>query len=528
VKLEVPKRRLGTEAKLGIGVFGTSFALFVLRFLVPRPVAMSNNGDGGRVLCGAGITWKGLPEAFVHLAYTPAAGAPPCRPTYLLTQSWLADLAVRIGRLIGLPGTLSLVVLGLLSSVVAAAAIAAIVLGLPYSRRARLAVAAALLLVVADSAFFGYFAAVLGEGAAFLGLLLIVGGLLLTAREGWWSYAGMAVTLAGGVLAVNAKVQTLTILPILALAVFLIRPGTLRGPKRWAAAVLVVGALGAVTLSAQQSVEPARAPDGTYSEFPGDDSREINVFNSVFLNIVDGKHDTQADLAALGLPPSFAQYAGNGWWHPHPATMDPLYARYRGQLTRENVVAYFASHPGRTLEVLNRAATDQLTARPDYLGSFDQDAGFAPHAQEYRVPVVSWLTGLISPLGLFALVPIWLFVLVRAWTQRRGALGVVLAFLFAVSLTQFGAAALGDGIEGIKHQSVALFTILLALVLAALPQSRSSEPRWGRNSSVGGPSSATRSRFAGGFGQNGGTSSSTKTSSPAKPTRKIVDDDASL
>jgi hypothetical protein len=105
---------------------------------------------------------------------------------------------------------------------------------------------------------------------------------------------------------------------------------------------------------------------------------------------------------------------------------------------------------------------------------------------------------------------------------------VVLAFLFAVSLTQFGAAALGDGIEGIKHQSVALFTILLALVLAALPQSRSSEPRWGRNSSVGGPSSATRSRFAGGFGQNGGTSSSTKTSSPAKPTRKIVDDDASL
>jgi hypothetical protein len=368
----------------------------------------------------------------------------------------------------------------------------------------------------------------LGEGAAFLGLLLVVGGLLLTAREGRWSYAGLAVTLAGGVLAVNAKVQTLTILPILALAVFLIRPGTLRGPKRWAAAVLVVGALGAVTLSAQQSVEPARAPDGTYSEFPGDDSREINVFNSVFLNIVDGKHDTQADLAALGLPPSFAQYAGNGWWHPHPATMDPLYARYRGQLTRENVVAYFASHPGRTLQVLNRAATDQLTARPDYLGSFEQDAGFAPHAQEYRVPVVSWLTGLLSPLGLFALVPIWLFVLVRAWTQRRGALGVVLAFLFAVSLTQFGAAALGDGIEGIKHQSVALFTILLALVLAALPQSRSSEPRWGRNSSVGGPSSAERSRFAGGFGQNGGTSSSTKTSSPAKPTRKIVDDDASL
>ncbi|WP_410587272.1 hypothetical protein [Amycolatopsis sp. lyj-23] len=467
MKLEAPDRQLGAEARLGIGVFGASLALFVVRFLVPRPIAMSNNGDGGRVLCGAGITWKGLPEPFVHLAYAPTPSA-PCRPTYLLTQSWLADLAVRIGRLMGLQGTLSLVVLGLLSSVIAAAAVTAIVLGLPHPRRTRLFVAAGLLLVVADSAFFGYFAAILGEGTAFLGLLLAVGGLLLTAREGRWSYAGMAVTFAGGVLAVNAKVQTLTILPILAVAILLVRPGTLRGARRWASAVLVIGAIGAVTLYAQQSVEPARAPDGTYSEFPGDDSREINVFNSIFLNIVDGRHDTQADLAELGLPPSFAQYAGNGWWHPHPARIDPLYPGYRDRMSRGNVVAYFAHHPGRTLEVLDRAATDQLTARPDYLGSFDQEAGFPPHAQEHRVPVVSWLTSLISPLGLFALAPLWLLVLSRTWVQRRGPLGVVLAFLLAVSLTQFGTAALGDGIEGVKHQSVALFALLTALTLCGL------------------------------------------------------------
>ncbi|MET8993540.1 hypothetical protein [Amycolatopsis sp. NPDC004169] len=474
MKLEAPDRQLGAEARLGLGVFGTALALLVVRFLVPRPIAMSNNGDGGRVLCGAGITWKGLPEPFVHLAYPPTPET--CRPTYLLTQSWLADLAVRIGRLIGLHGTLSLVILGLLSSVIAAAAVTAIVLGLPHPRRARLFVAAALLLVVADSAVFGYFAAILGEGAAFLGLLLAVGGLLLTAREGRWSYAGMAVTFAGGVLAVNAKVQTLTILPILALAILFTRPGPLRGAKRWASAVLVIGAIGAVTLYAQQSVEPARAPDGTYSDFPGDDSREINVFNSIFLNIVDGRHDTQADLAELGLPPSFAQYAGNGWWHPHPARIDPLYPRYRDRMSRGNVVAYFAHHPARTLEVLDRAATDQLTARPDYLGSFDQEAGFPPHAQEYRVPVVSWLTGLLAPLGLFALVPIWLFVLVRAWLRRRTALGVVVAFLFAVSVTQFGTAALGDGIEGIKHQSVALFALLVAVTLCSCPLNSGQEP----------------------------------------------------
>ncbi|WP_103355062.1 hypothetical protein [Amycolatopsis sp. CA-128772] len=476
MKLEVPGRQLGAEARLGLGVFGASLALFVVRFLVPRPIAMSNNGDGARVLCGAGLTWHGGPEPFIHLTYTADPGAVPCRPTYLLTQSWLADLAVRLGRLLGLHATLSLVVLGLLSSVIAAAAVTAIVLGLPQPRRTRLFAAAGLLLVVADSAFFGYFAAVLGEGAAFLGLLLAVGGLLLTAREGRWSYAGMAVTFVGGVLLVNAKVQTLTILPILAVAILLVRPGALRGVRRWALAALVIGALGAVTLYAQQSVEPARAPDGTLAARPGDDSREINVFNSIFLNIVDGRHDTRADLAELGLPPSFAQYAGNGWWHLHPATMDPLYPQYRDRMSRRNVVTYFASHPGRTLEVLDRAATDQLTARPDYLGSFDESAGYLPHAQEHRVPVVSWLTGLIAPLGLFALVPIWLFVLARTWLWRRTALGVTLAFLFTVSVTQFGTAALGDGIEGTKHQSVALFAILLALVLCSPSLIRRSEP----------------------------------------------------
>ena len=387
-------------------------------------------------------------------------------PTQLLTQSWLADLAVRIGRLLGLPGTLSLVILGLLSSIIAAAAITAIVLGRRHPRRTRLFVAAGLLLVVADSAFFGYFAAILGEGAAFLGLLLAAGGLLLTAREGRWSHAGVAVTFVGGVLAVNAKVQTLIILPILALG-DPAGPAGVRcaGPKRWASAVLVIGAIGAVTLYAQQSVEPARAPDGTYTEFPGDDSREINGFNSIFLNIVDGRHDTRADLAELGLPPSFAQYAGNGWWHPHPATMDPLYAQYRDKVSRLNVLTYFATHPGRTLEVLDRAATDQLTARPDYLGSFDQSRGF-PAAR----PGVPGAGGVVAdrPDRPARAVRARADLAVRAGqglvaaTDRAGGRVGVPARRLGDAV---GISALGDGIEGIKHQSVALVRVSAAIAL---------------------------------------------------------------
>ncbi len=431
---------------------------------------MADNGDGFRVLCGAGIPWKGKPEGFVHLAYTVPAGE--CDATYLLTQSWFARIARSIGGVLGLESTLSLVVLGVLTSVLAAAAVALIVVGLPYSRRVRGFAAVGLLLVVADSAFFGYFASVLGEGAAFLGLLLAVGGLLVSARPDWWRYAGLAVLLFGGVIAVNAKVQTLMILPLLALAALLVRPAGVRGLKRWLPVVFVIGALAGGTAYAQQTVEPAKLPDGSLAARPGDDSREINMFNTIFLTIVDGRHDTEADLAALGLPASFGQYAGNGWWHPKPATLDPEYPKYREQISRRNVVEYFATHPFRTVEILDRAAGDLLTARPPYLGSFDQSAGFAPESQEYRVPIVSTATKLLAPLGFFALLPIWALIAWRGWKTRRTAVGVVLGFLLAVAAGQFVLAALGDGLENVKHQVIALYCTLLGVVLAVVTFAR--------------------------------------------------------
>ncbi|MBE1581062.1 hypothetical protein ACFORH_25200 [Amycolatopsis roodepoortensis] len=465
-----PAARETTSRLFGLGVFAAALTVLLVRFLVPRPIAMSDNGDGFRVLCGAGIPWKGKPEGFVHLAYTVPAGE--CDATYLLTQSWFARIARSIGGMLGLESTLSLVVLGMLTSVLAAAAVALIVVGLPYSRRVRGFAAVGLLLVVADSAFFGYFASVLGEGAAFLGLLLAIGGLLLAARPGWWRYAGLAVLLFGGLIAVNAKVQTLMILPLLALAALLVRPDGVRGLKRWLPVVFVVGALAGGTAYAQQTVEPAKLPDGSLAARPGDDSREINMFNTIFLTIVDGRHDTAADLAALGLPASFGQYAGNGWWHPKPATQDPEYPKYREQISRRNVVEYFATHPWRTVEILDRAAGDLLTARPPYLGSFDRSAGFAPETQEYRVPIVSTATKLLAPLGFFALLPIWALIAWRGWKTRRAALGVALGFLLAVAAGQFVLAALGDGLENVKHQVIALYCTVLGVALALVTFAR--------------------------------------------------------
>lgn len=381
------------ELLLGAGTFVVSLGLLLVRFLVPRPVGVTDNGDGWRLLCEVGAYDMGQPttDEFVRFSYQ--AGPPDCvGDGYVASQIWFANVAKWLDGLFGGTAALNVVTLGVVCCVVAAAGVTIVVLGLPFALRYRVLAGALVLLAIADSAFFGYFASVLTEGPAFLGLLLAAGGLLLMCRPGGWRYAGAVVTVLGGVLGANAKAQAVLIVPVLAVVVLLARPAGVRGLARWVPALAVVGALAAGAL----------LPGGAAA---GEDTRLINVYNTVFNSIVDPQDDPAADLAALGLPPDYARYAGTYAWWPNAAPSDdPDFASHEGRFTRENLVDYYLSHPDRTVRILDRAATDLLTARPDYQGNFAAEAAEPPGTKEFRVPVLSGLAMLLAPLGLFALV----------------------------------------------------------------------------------------------------------------------------
>ncbi|HKN51860.1 MAG TPA: hypothetical protein VJX66_05130 [Amycolatopsis sp.] len=446
------------ELRFGSGVFTASLAVLLVRFLVPRPIGMADNGDGWRLLCQLGGRQLNRPsEGWVRFSYGPA---PACKSDYISSQSWLDLAANKLGILLGSHAVLNLVVLGVLTCVLLALGVTAAVLALDLSRRNQVIATALILLVVADSAFFGYFASVLSEGAGFLGILLSIAGLLLMHRNGWWRYAGAAVATAGGLIGINAKSQTLLLIPVFVLAVLLARPAKLRGWTRWALPLAVLAIVGAGTLLTQGKGDSANA-----------EYREANVYHVIFDSIVDGKHDSAADLAALGLPAEFAKYAGTGWWSPHAAWHDAAYGQYREQISRRNVVQYYRTHPERTLQILHQGAEDTLTARPANLGSFGELSGQVPGTKEYRVPVLSGLSALLAPLGLFALVPIWLFIGwagVRAFRRGKREYGVVVSLLLLFAIGQFGLSALGEGVEGVKHQLLTLYPTLLAVVFAAI------------------------------------------------------------
>jgi hypothetical protein len=445
------------ELRFGLGVFVLSLGVLLVRFLVPRPVGMADNGDGWRLLCDLGGRHPELSsEFYVHFSYGPGSA---CKSDYISSQAWLDWFASKLGKVLGSSAELNLLVLGAITCVLVAAGVAATVLGLELSRRNRVIAAVLLLLVMADSAFFGYFASVLSEGAGFAGMLLMAGGLLLMNRTGAWRYWGAALTVVGALIGINAKSQTLLLIPLFVVALALVRPLGARGRTRWLLPLGVLVVVGAGTAAVQSHGDPANA-----------EYREANMYHVVFDSIVDGKHDTDADLAALGLPPSAKKFIGTGWWAAHPWT-DADYNGFRDKISRRNVVQYYASHPARTVQILQQGAVDTLTARPSRLGSFAESSGFPKMAQEYRVPVFSGLSALAAPLGLFVLVPFWLLIGwagVRAFRRRAREYGVVVFFLLLFAVGQFGLSALGEGVEGVKHQLLTLFPTFLAFVFAVL------------------------------------------------------------
>jgi hypothetical protein len=393
-----------------LSIFAVSLGLFAVRFLIPVPVGMANDGDGARLMCGFGVqpVTGGRPplDKYAFFRFHPANCAgehlyPSSQHILLLGAQWLTPL-------LGLPGRINLIALGLLTSAVASFGIASLVMGLRLNLWARLGLAAALWLIMADAAFFDALASPLSEGATLTGLLLIAAGLVYLGRSWPATAFGLLLTGTGSYLAILSKEQYLPLaLPVfLAMLLASTRPdrrGRLRRffTLRTAAAAAVIAVLATAT--------------GFYvhwiatSPFAGALHREQAV-DMTFAGIVTGHDNVRADLHALGLPASWARYAGTNYWTKVGSVrQDPLYAKYAAKISDGNIAHFLLTHPSRILAVGQYEATRALHVRVTYLGSYPPSAGHPPGALEYRVALVSRLEGAIgSRLGLWYLVPLWI------------------------------------------------------------------------------------------------------------------------
>ena len=146
-----------------------------------------------------------------------------------------------------------------------------------------------------------------------------------------------------------------------------------------------------------------------YASSYGQRLHHIQAVDMIFTDIVTRRATAPAQLRALGLPVSWARYAGHYYWDTASVRLSPLYARYTGKLTDGNITHYLLTHPASILHVGQSAAILAQRFRITSLGDYPVYAGHPKGAYESRVVVLTWLMHQLPPgLGLWWFVPLWL------------------------------------------------------------------------------------------------------------------------
>lgn len=478
-------RGLGGTAGRWLGIFSVSLAALLVRFLVPVAVGQADNRDGPRLMCGRLL---GMEPVFPHgdprffrYAYFQYASSAMCHHRLPYPTSELGPLlAARVlTPVFGLPGQLNLIALGVLMCVLASVGIASLATGLRMRPWAQVLLAAAVWVIIADAAFFDVFASPFEEPAALVGLLLVAAGLVYLGRDKRATTCGLVLAGTGGFLAILSKEQYLIVAAPICLALVLASLSRETSGRPWrqrfgtwqmraAAAVAAVLALLAGTYAFVDAAS-------SY----GQRLHHLQSIDAIFMNIVNGHdHNARADLRALGLPPSWARYAGRYYWAKGSVRTDPHWHRYAAELTDTNVARFLLTHPGRMISIGQKAAIQAQRFRVGTLGTFPPSAGQPRGAYESRVVVVTWLMRqLPAHLGLYGLIPLWAAIAAIALIglRRRHRLpwhrdgAVTVLCLIVCAMAAFIPPAFFDGISTTRHMvGMNLATVLSAALGFAL------------------------------------------------------------
>ena len=350
-----------------LAIFGVALGGLLIRFLVPTPVGQADNRDGPRLMCGLGLgPVTGHHPRFFRYSYFEYVPKRECAGRVPYPSSELIPLEV--GRVLtpvlGLHGALNLIAVGAALCALAAVAIASLAVGLRIPLWAQLLVAAACWLIIADAAFFDVFGGPFSEPAALVGLMLVAAGLVYLGRGWRLTMSGLALAGSGGFLAILSKEQYLVMAAPICITLVLASAG--RGPWRGlrrfrtrqaAAAILVAAALAVMA--------GAYALWDNLSSY-GQRLHHIQAVDMLFTDIVTRRSTAPAQLRALGLPVSWARYAGHYYWDTTSVRQSPLYPKYTGQLTDGNITHYLVTHPGSMLSV-GQSAAIAGPAVPDHL-----------------------------------------------------------------------------------------------------------------------------------------------------------------
>lgn len=483
-----------TRPRVWWGVIATGVVaatLLIVRMFVPRVVGMADGGEGFDLLCSAGLAddraFGSSGTGFIAPSWHDQTWyGETCAPSSEVPAWSVYYLYVALSRAIGaLLGTgFDTRVLGTLLALSAAALLAALVRYLPGSIGFRLAVTAAVLALLADGVFTGFFISPGSTGVQLVAVLAALVALLII----WGGYADRSTALdvaprgtVARILGALLAFATLSVSPVM--LVFLpdfvvgflmmarmreehehggrivgrqlpgdrrrqrIRRLTLSLPGLAMVGILLVAAVGQLL-------------------FLSSADRREHHYDTLFLSILPGSPTPAEDIEWFGLPPSAAEAIGQPIGSA--AATQQLDSDSLAAIDEVTFLRFWVTHAVRIVaqadQGLSALARPELTDRGSYL----EDSGEEPGAKERRwAPVVflsdvAYAIPLLIPalqitVGLLSLA----LGLARNLPLRSRGFGWAVFFLLVSSAAYFWLCILGDTTR--LSESLLPATLVLAL-----------------------------------------------------------------
>jgi len=412
--------------------------------LLPAPIiGVADNGDFARVMAAGGLEYQDRAEPwadrYFRYAHSKYGYARFGLGGYASSQLPLLFAAGAISRLCD--GKFDI---RLLSAFYAVFHASALYLTVKYGKtRSQLVngfLACALSLVYLDIGYLAYFNSLFGEPFALIFFLLTAALALAVARSEGGSARLLALFYASAAALACTKLQNA---PIgLAFAVLGLRFRKLSPAGAWRK----TAAGGAAALVLLSLLMYAAAPQSL---------KQINLYQTVFYGVLKDSPAPREDLRSLGLTEELAVLAGTNYFQKGtPIAQSDLRLRrdIYGAISHMDILRFYASHPARLGQKLERTAASGMSIRPYYLGNYEKSAGKPPGALSYRFSAWSEFKRHVLPhrLAFVALVfagylSLAACSLLRSADPGRRRAAEVHAWIAAAGAFSFIVPILGDG-----------------------------------------------------------------------------------
>ncbi|WP_223837159.1 glycan biosynthesis hexose transferase WsfD [Paenibacillus oceani] len=465
-------RYISPASLAAIGVLlVTAIALFV-----PPYVGMADNGDFFRSIYSTGLYFSepgndGLRFGHFVKQYGIFQYFNENGSTIASSQTLFIKAAIGLNQLLFDPVVFDIRFQAAIFTLLLTAAIYLLVEAITWGVPKKLGylIAAIAIFIFGDTGYTAYFNSFYGESIVFVMVLLLSASWLLMYRRRYNDYAMLALFVVSALILTTSKQQNApvgVIVAVMGISLLWMRKG--KSFRIWTAGSLVlmfVTGLATYVMISKEFVN-------------------INQYHAMTRGVLMQSENPEETLRKFDIDEQYALLKGTIYYEPF-ATIDvnsaELERQFYSKYSFVSILQYYATHPDKLGSILNIAAKDAFSIRPQAMGNYEASAGkpFGAHTPFFSL--YSWLKVKLAP-KTFGFIVIWIAVVtglympsfvaaVRARDFRQAQRLIMIVTMMLIGLAGVLASIIGAGDADLaKHQFLftAAFDVVTYIIAADL------------------------------------------------------------